>query len=339
MLIFGREGEVDVNDLVRAILVLTPVLALISEDSRWLLATVATISAYIGRERSGLAPIGVLLHGAAIAAGFVILVASLAVPVVFVMCTAALASLSILLTAKGAKLRSLGNFTFIPALYLTFEVSDRAPNSGLMAYAVHFLPFIIAAVLPVILLAVIEHIGVKPVDGSVIAHFGKIFSRKEFGHPVSGGEAMLTVAIAVAIAAAVVEWLQLPYGQWVIWSAASVVTGNVNSGNKKLYNRILGAIIGAPLGICLSFVIPSSAITVPLITVIGLLTLVGFRRYVVAMSIRCACAALGVALITHSDPLAALRAINIITGGLLGGAAAWGVHVFTLRRRIDKRGV
>jgi hypothetical protein len=339
MTMLGKEGEVDVTVLTQAILVLAPMLALalISGDSSWLLAMVVTISAYIGREQSGLAPVGVLLHGAAIAAGFFILVVSLAAPLVFVISTAALASLSILLTAKGMKLRSLGNFTFIPALYLTYEISGGAPQPSLMAHGVNFLPVIIAAVFPVMLLSAIKHNNVKPVGCSVIAHFGKIFSRIEFGDPTLYGETMLTVAVAVAVATAFVEWLQLPYGQWVIWSAASVVTGNAYSGYKKLRSRTLGAIIGAPLGICLSFVTPHSTITIPLITVIGLLTLVCFRRYVVAMSIRCACAALGVALVTHSDPLAALRAVNIIIGGLLGVLAAWGVHAFTLWWRVGSR--
>jgi hypothetical protein len=264
--------------------------------------------------------------------------ASLTVPLVFVLCTAALASLSILLTAKGTKLRSLGNFTFIPALYLTYEMSGGAPHPDLMARGVHFLPFIIAAVFPVMLLAAIEHSRVKSLGGNVIAHFGKIFSRKKFGDPALYGEEMFTIALAVAVAAAFVEWLQLPYGQWVIWSAASVVTGNVYSGHKKLYSRTLGAIIGVPLGICLSFVIPPSTITLPLITVIGLLTLVSFRRYVVAISLRCACAALGVALVTHSHPLAALRAGNIMIGGLLGVLTVWGVHALTLWWRVDNRG-
>jgi hypothetical protein len=38
----------------------------------------------------------------------------------------------ILVTAKGDKLRSLGNFTFIPALYLACEAAEGNPRAALL---------------------------------------------------------------------------------------------------------------------------------------------------------------------------------------------------------------
>jgi len=51
--------------LVQAVLVLAPLvlLATLSGNPIWLRAAILTISTYIGFERSGLAPLGVVLHG------------------------------------------------------------------------------------------------------------------------------------------------------------------------------------------------------------------------------------------------------------------------------------
>src|SRR6476646_10767260 len=53
--------------------------------------------------------------------GFLVLLTTISTPPAFVGATAAMAAASILVTAKDHKVRSLGNFTFIPALYLACE--------------------------------------------------------------------------------------------------------------------------------------------------------------------------------------------------------------------------
>ena len=111
---------------MRAVIVLAPLvlLAVISGEELWLRAALVTISTFIAMERSGLAPVGTLLHGAAIVVCYVALLAAQAAELLFVVGCALLAAASILLTGWDARLRSLGTFTFIPALYLACETAE-----------------------------------------------------------------------------------------------------------------------------------------------------------------------------------------------------------------------
>jgi hypothetical protein len=63
---------------MRAVIVLTPLilLAMISGDGIWLRAALVTISTFIAMERSGLAPLGTLLHGVAIIGSYLALLAA-----------------------------------------------------------------------------------------------------------------------------------------------------------------------------------------------------------------------------------------------------------------------
>jgi hypothetical protein len=70
-------------------------------------AAIVSGSAFIAMEKTNLAPLGVALHGIAIAAGFLALLATISTPPAFVGVTAAMAAASILVTAKGDKLRHL----------------------------------------------------------------------------------------------------------------------------------------------------------------------------------------------------------------------------------------
>ena len=112
------DQAVDTCSLARATLVLAPFFAaaLSAGSPLWMYAALVSASAFIAMEKSGHTPLGVALHGPAIGAGFLLLAA---IPV----------SGPVRpgrrrhgrgddpAAAKGHKLRTLGNFTFIPALY------------------------------------------------------------------------------------------------------------------------------------------------------------------------------------------------------------------------------
>ena len=60
------------------------------------------------------------------------------------------------------------------------------------------------------------------------------------GHAAAHDEllqAVLAVTLAVACSATLVAWRHIEYGQWAIWSSASVVTGNAASAHLKLRDR------------------------------------------------------------------------------------------------------
>jgi hypothetical protein len=111
---FGEEFET--RAVMHAALVLAPLVAVATASGQpiWLEAGIVSGSAFIVMEKTNLAPLGVALHGVAIALGFLVLLAAISTPPAFVGATAAMAGASILVTAKGDKLRSLGNFTLYP---------------------------------------------------------------------------------------------------------------------------------------------------------------------------------------------------------------------------------
>jgi hypothetical protein len=148
--VFDRRG------LGRAMFALVPLLliALISGRSEWLTAAIVPVAMLIALDQSQLAPLSVFAHALAISAGFVILMESLAHPLLFVVATVLLGMGSVLVTAGGSALRSLGNFTFIPSLYLACESGEGVTRQALITRSVDVLPFLLIAALPILLVCV-----------------------------------------------------------------------------------------------------------------------------------------------------------------------------------------
>lgn len=121
--------KIDTTALARSSLVLAPLVlvAAWSANSDWLLAAIVTISAYIAMDRSGLAPLGVVLHGLAIAVGFIGLLAALETRPLFVLGCAAIAATSVLLPGAGPNCsRSAFSLSFRP--YTLPAKSGKGPH-------------------------------------------------------------------------------------------------------------------------------------------------------------------------------------------------------------------
>jgi hypothetical protein len=241
--------------------------------------------------------------------------ATISTPSAFVGATMAIAAASILVTAKGHKLRPLGNFTFIPALYLACEAAEGTPRGALLDRGLAFLPYMAAALVPVIVMATAEHVRDRDLGVSHIRHLTS-FRRRVVDHGVATSfvEAMLAVALAVACASSIVEWHHLDHGQWVIWSAASVVTGDAASARRKLGDRIIRAFVGVPIGVTSGFLMPHNGIVLELATIGAVLSLVAFRRYPLGFGLRCALIALTIIDTDQSMAFAVERVGNVEAG-------------------------
>jgi hypothetical protein len=333
-------NEVSWQPLGRALLALSPFIALFifSRNTQWL-ATAALISicTTITQERLSLAPVGVVLHGMAIMFGFIVLIAASAAPPLFVGLCAMMATAAVWLMSKGHLLRSLGNFTFIPALYLACETIERSAPRQLTMQMIQVLPYIAIGLLPVVLLAAHQHsVSTRQPLFLTLSHRAHIQVRlshkAEYGQRRGVLEACIAVTCAVGLAATLVEWQALDHGQWVIWSAASVVTGEAGTEHKKFHNRITGALIGVPLGVIIGCWLPH----IPLVygggILAGLLTLIAFKRYIVGFGARCLFIALTLTVGGGSIVIAGERIFNVILGGLIGVTC-----VFVLRQLLSYR--
>lgn len=326
----ARAGRAfDLPTLGRTLAVCAPTIALYGAtgDARWLLASIATVSIAIAVERVGIAPLGALAQGSAIVAGFLSLSCALSAWPAFVAGCATLAAAAVALSRCGARLRSLGNFVFIPSLYLTCEAA-AAHHS-----ATRLVPYLGAAMLPAIALS-----GVQAWRNAPAAHRLHALARwrgaRELGRPAASSDAaqaIVAVALAVAAAALLVEWRHIDNGQWAIWSAASVVTGDAATARVKLRDRGLGALAGVPLGLAAGHALPHGALVYTLATLASVLTLVAFRHYATGFGARCACIACASWVAQQSTAIAAERVVNVLAGGLIGIACVLATHWFATR--------
>jgi hypothetical protein len=304
----------------RAMFGLVPlfVLEFVSGRQEWLVAAIVPVAMLIALDRSLLAPLGVFAHAMAICAGFMILLISLGHPFIFVCATVLLAMASVLVTAGGSVLSSLGNFTFIPALYLACEAAEGISQRALTARAIEFLPFLLMAALPIMTVACVEQFPSRKAAQAARAQWLKWtrLSPDDGRHPYV--ERMLAVACAVACAAVLVEWRHVDHGQWMIWSAASVVTGSATGARQKYRSRIKGAIVGVSLGILIGLMIPHDSHMRELVVFAAMLTLVCIRPYTLAFGLRCGCAASAFVLTGQSWLKGSERLVNVAVGSTIG---------------------
>jgi hypothetical protein len=88
--------EFETRAVMHAALVLAPLVAVATASGQpiWLEAAIVSGSAFIVMQKTNLAPLGVALHGVAIAVGFLVLLAAISTPPAFVGATAAMAGAS-----------------------------------------------------------------------------------------------------------------------------------------------------------------------------------------------------------------------------------------------------
>ncbi|PYE89948.1 FUSC family protein [Phyllobacterium leguminum] len=323
--------EITWRPLFRTTLVVAPfvLLSLVLNNPLWIDVALVAICIQIAWERTELAPLGVLLHGLAIAVGFLFLFLSLLFQPLFVLGCALMSAATIRMAAEGSKLRTLGNFTFIPALYLACEMTERLPRDLYWPTATAFLPYIAIAIIPTMVQSVVDHWHTKKADGlrHFMRHFMRLTKNDPFGDHVPYLEDMAAVILAVGTAAFLVEWGHLDHGQWVIWSAASVVTGDTASSRLKLRDRTIGALAGVPLGILAGLAIPHSETTYGVVILGVFLTLTAFRSYVVGFGVRCGLVSLAIMLAGQSVSVASERIVNVILGGVIGALFVLAAHL------------
>ncbi len=324
-------GEIKGWALLRAAIVLLPfwTLSVVMADPLWIEVSLLAIATMIVEDRLDLKPLGVLLHGTAIISGIYLLLFAQLVPALYVLACMLFAAAVIRIGAEGQKLRALGSWTFIPALILANEVHGGRSAEALLHQASICLPYLLVALTPTFGAAVYKCRHAWKVRSMSNAHGLHWFSNlHDFGPKAPYGETMAAMAAGVGLAALLVEHYQMQHGQWVIWGVASVVTGTVDTARAKLRSRANGGALGVPLGIVLGqFVIPHSGTSVTLATLATFLTLVSFRKYVVAYFFRSTFVALAITLANQSAGVALERLTHVLLGGAIGIACVLGLDL------------
>lgn len=301
--------EIKSSELLRALAVIGPLVIayfLLREPAVLNLGLIA-ISLLIPALKLGLAPRTVVLHYLAILVTFGALFLAAPVKPLFVSLTALAAFLAVAVTRYGDALRTLGNWVFIPAVYLACEVREGSGAAEALRHA-----GIIVAASPIALLLVccVQMVDGRHRDDAVPPHYGS--ASVDWLLPAAA------TALAVFAAAALVEVFSLAQGQWVMWSAASVVVGDLTAVTGKLKLRAIGALIGAPLGLLLGVELPQSRVGYSFAVLGATLTLIAFSRYAVGFGTRCFFIALAASFAGGASGIAEERVANVIIGGAFG---------------------
>jgi hypothetical protein len=301
--------EVRVGDLLRSLLVLGPLGAayFISGEQAVADLSLMAISLLIPALKLQLPPRLMALHLLAILVVFVTLFLAAPIKPLFVLLAATAAFLAAALTRYGEALRTLGSWAFIPGLYIACKLYEGLPSGGSFRQA-----SIIVASAPVVLALVC---AVQICDRqSSLASTPHSYGRSSTDWVLSSS----ATAIAVLAAAALVEIFNLAQGQWVIWSSASVVVGDLATSTHKLELRIIGASVGVPLGFLIGLCLPTSQVGYSFAEIGALLTLVAFNRYVVGFGSRCFFIALAAILAGNGSGIGEERVTNVLVGGVIG---------------------
>ncbi|QPF93652.1 FUSC family protein [Bradyrhizobium commune] len=300
--------EVKASELLRALLVVGPFVAayFISRETALLNLGLVAVSLLIPALRLHLATKVVAWHYLAILITFATLFFAAPIKPLFVLLTALAGFLAVAVTRYGEHFRTLGNWVFIAAVYLACEVREGVGAAEALRHA-----GMIIVSSPVALALVC---GIQIYDQrrgkAAVSSFGP--PAAEWFLPAAA------TAMAVFAAAALVEVLDLAQGQWVMWSAASVVVGDLSASTDKLKQRAIGACVGVPLGFLAGLALPQNRAGYALAVLAATLTLISFSRYIVGFGLRCFFIALAASFAGGASGIAEERVANVITGGAFG---------------------
>ncbi|AOZ50763.1 FUSC family protein [Chromobacterium vaccinii] len=287
----------------RSVALLLPALgmALIDGDPRWLSGGMLAVCCLIAMERGRLDASSSLLQALSALGGALLLAWLWRWPAWFALACGLAAELGCRLGRRRAAWRSVANFTFIPALYLGYEMAERGASASAE------LPWLAGGALAAWAL----HLLAGRRGGA----------ERKPGESPAFGLAFVCVGVLAWWAAA----SRLPYGQWLVWSAASVCVGGWAAVRSKSWQRVSAALIGVPCGVALGLALSDSAPLAWAMAAAGMLSLTLFRAYRPAFAARSMLAAahltlvggLGLARLLDVGAAAALVLLVLAVGGWL----------------------
>jgi hypothetical protein len=314
--------EIKTGELLRALIVVGPMVAayFIARETALLNLGLVAVSLLIPALRLHLPPKVIGWHYLAILVTFAALFLAAPVKPLFVVLTALAGFLAVAVTRYGEDFRTLGNWVFIPAVYLACEVREGVSATEALHHAG---TIVMSSPIALALVWAIRIYDQRSDSDAAATSFGA--PAAEWFLPA------LATAMAVFAAAALVEILDLAQGQWVMWSAASVVVGDLAASSGKLKQRAIGAFAGVPLGFLAGLALPPSRVGYALAVLAATLTLISFSRYILGFGLRCFFIALAASFAGGANGIAEERIVNVLIGGTFGLIAVALTEIVWLR--------
>jgi hypothetical protein len=331
--------EIDLSALGWGVLLIAPfvVVGVVSGDQLALQLCFLAVCLLIPAYQLGLPPLATAVHTVATIATCALLFAAAARPFVFVIVTAATAITTIWLTRYGGRLRTLGTFFFIPALYLACELHELPNGTNELGRLLLLSPIAGGAVIAVEL-ARRRISGIRPPANAEHALLTSLLRGVEIGEAESRWVThAIAVFVAVLVATAIAETFDMDQRQWVIWSSVSVITGDQRAAIGKFGVRATGVAVGAPIGLLAGWLLPQTQFVYSLALIALLLTLLAIPRYPLAFILRSFFTGLAAMAAGGAAAIAESRVENVILGGVIGVLAL--LVVAALRRELPRRPV
>ncbi|KTS73511.1 FUSC family protein [Pantoea stewartii] len=311
---FGE--NINLSKIYAAIINLLPTIMLYSvfSDENWQQAMLVSISTFIVQDRLKSSPVMVIIHSVMISVCFLAFINVVNHAFLFSVICSSTAAFTLRLAGWGNNLRVAGSFTFIPALYLAFEFNKNLPDNFSYTCTLPLLLYIWVATLPTLVLSFFHQWRVFMRSRSLVYRH----KNPELGEKLEYKSPLIACAIAVFLCSMIVESEHILQGQWLIWSAVSVITGEIKNSHRKYQSRAIGVAAGGLAGMLIGTALPHNAFLIETGAIVTVLSLVSFKNYTLEYFIRCTSVAFVVTLLDEQTSLIFTRAFNVLVGGLTG---------------------
>lgn len=352
--------ELRLPSILRTVTALAPgvTIFVLTNDPIYLKLCVVTVSLWAGVVRVSQSIWLLVGHATALALAMSALYLSLPYPYLFTALCSIGAFFRVYIARGGVHMRSLGDFTLLPAVYLACEiyaVDDGGPGSA-RAYLQtldHFPVSVVSVVFTLLLwqgwvhwTAVGRHhpavYGAAARDALVyVGRLRGITTGGRVSGPPDYDPASLARlhCWAVLVTGLWVTAVHLPHGQWAILSATAVITGDLRKLPLVLRDQIAGVVLGVAVAVMLIPFLEFSEAVYGLMMVGAALTAVAFSRVIVSAAAKALFAVLIAQAMGSGTRLGYERVEGVVAGAVTGMAVSLAIPsiVSFVRRRLGRR--
>jgi Fusaric acid resistance protein-like len=300
-----------------ALIVASPFLIayMATSDRNFISVCFIALCLYVPAARTRVGPVTTIVSFLLTIAALIVFVAASASTLLFAVSVAVAALLVVAFELIDPVLRTVGNFIFVPAIFLTCHLV-QGDDASLTQNLVAILKLSPLALAVGLLYSTYKMTGSDPSAPPLRESTGRSTKRRHY----SAENLAPLIAAPVAVFGTTFANFDIgvPSAQWVIWSSLVVIMGDPAAAYEKARSRTIGVLVGVPAGIAMAALLPVGETIEALLAVGVLLTLTIFKSYVIEYGTRSAFVAAAVITAGNSGILVDARVVDVFAGCLFG---------------------